>query len=85
MIAQEIEGCANDEGTTVNLRPKWREVCNRVRNAKKKIKMTDEQNGCHSACKIAPVMEWALGAGQNQTADLTMNRVCCSSNCTGLM
>ena len=30
-------------------------------------------------------VEWAPGAGHDQSADLTMGRVCCSSNCTGLM
>ena len=29
-------------------------------------------------------LEWALGAGQVQAADLTGGRTCCSSNCTGL-
>ena len=29
-------------------------------------------------------LEWALGAGQVQAADLTGGRACCSSNCTGL-
>ena len=40
---------------------------------------------CHSACNIDPLMEWAPGAGQVQTADLTMGRIYCSSNCAGLM
>ncbi len=40
-----------------------------------------KQNGQGETAQL----EWAPGAGQNQTADLTMGRICCSSNCTGLM
>ena len=40
---------------------------------------------CQSARKFDPVLEWAPGAGQVQTADLTMGRIYCSSNCAGLM
>jgi len=33
---------------------------------------------------LTPFLEWAPWVGQVQTADLTMSRVCCSSNCAGL-
>lgn len=40
---------------------------------------------CQSSLNFDPVLEWAPGAGQDQSADLTIGRVYCSSNCTGQM
>jgi hypothetical protein len=41
--------------------------------------------GCHSACNIDPLMEWAPRGGRDQATGLTVCRVCCFSNCIGLI
>ncbi|BAU88903.1 transposase [Methylorubrum populi] len=40
--------------------------------------------GCQTALNIDPGLEWAPDGGHDQAAVLTVCRVCCSSNCTGL-
>jgi putative SOS response-associated peptidase YedK len=43
------------------------------------------QHGCQSAFKFDPVLEWAPRGGRDQATGLTACRVCCFSNCIGLI
>lgn len=46
--------------------------------------LISQPEGVNRHANGTPDLEWALGAGQDQAADLTGGRACCSSNCTGL-
>ena len=58
---------------------------NDYREAERGLSASWRFRNVNRLANLTPYMEWAPGAGQVQTADLTMGRIYCSSNCAGLM